>query len=264
MLSGTSFAKALAHLPSVFVYGGIEEQVQVYNVNNTKWSTLPRPPHSHSGAAILGNQFTLIGGRDTLRIPTNDLVTWTGKEWKVLYPPMHTARSDPGVLAIGDLVIVSGGIGGTATIEFLDINKRIWIQSNLKPPGSSYNHHMSLCGEYIYIYYNYYYFCRMNKKNFMASLTTSAVHHWEQLEYAPGGSSLLQYSTLPVLVGPKGIFIFEKKKWTRISVETSYDLTCTASLNGTTFLTFGGKGLLGVNQTRAVQHDIAVKVSKLI
>ena len=128
MLFGTSFARALAHLPSVFVYGGIEKQVQVYNVKNTKWSTLPRPPHSLNGAAIIGNQFTLIGGRDTHRRTTNDLVTWTGKEWKVLYPPMHTARSDPGVLAIGDLVIVSGGGGGgTDTIEFLDVNKRIWI-----------------------------------------------------------------------------------------------------------------------------------------
>ena len=275
MLFGASHAKALAHLPSVFVYGGLyggtSEQVQVYNVNNTKWSTLPRPPHSESGAAIIGNQFTLIGGENTRGIPTNDLVTWTGKEWKILYPPMHTARSRPSVLAIGDLVIVSGGVGAYGsvdTIEFLDINKRIWIQSNLKPPLSSYNHHMlALCGEYIYIYYYWDngYFWRMNKKNFMASLTTNDVHHWERLENAPGGSSLLQYSTLPVLVGPRGIFIFEKKKkWTRISEETSYHFTCTASLNGTTFLTFGGKGLLGVNQTRAVQYDIAVKVSKLI
>ena len=110
MLSGTSSAKALAHHQSIFVYGGTSRQVQVYNVNNTKWSTLPRPPHYHSGAAIIGNRFTLIGGKGTHLRTTNDLVTWTGKEWKVLYPPMHTARSDPGVLGIGDLVIVSGGI----------------------------------------------------------------------------------------------------------------------------------------------------------
>ena len=272
MLTATSYAKALAHLPSVFVYGGIEEQVQVYNIKNTKWSTLPRLPHHDSGAAIIGNQFTLIGGEDTRRIPTNDLVTWTGKEWKVLYPPMHTARTDPGVLAFEDLVIVSGGeADGKAvdTIEFLDVNKRIWIQSNLKLPRPLATHHMSLCGEYIYIYYYNGYFCRMNKKNFMASLTTNDEHHWERLEDAPKYSSLLQYSTLPVLVGPKGIFIFEKKKWTRISEETSYAYNCTASLNGTTFLTFGGRELLGnfslgEHQTRAVQYDIAVKVSKLI
>ena len=264
MLTAVSSAKALTYLQSVFVYGGdgdeglIEKQVQVYNVKNTKWSTLPPPPHSRSGAAIIGNQFTLIGGRDTRGIPTHDLVTWTGKEWKVLYPPMHTARSWPGVLAIGDLVIVSGGVGED-TIEFLDINKRIWIQSNLKLPGSLTGHYMALCGEYIYIY-NWMngYFWRMNKKNFMASLTTNAVHHWEQLENAPRNSSLLQYSTLPVIVGPDGIFIFEKK-WTRISEETSYHNNCTASINRTTFLTFGGEF-----QTRAVQYDIAVKVSKAI
>ena len=270
MLTGTSFARALAHLPSVFVYGGIDggdkEQVQVYDVQNTKWSTLPRPSPSLSGAAIIGNQFTLIGGRDA-GIPTNDLVTWTGKEWKELYPPMHTARYSPGVLAFGDLVIVSGGGGrGAETIEFLDVNKRIWIQSNLKLPLPSSRHHMVLCGEYIYIYCSYIwngYFWRMNKKNFMASLTTNDEHHWEELENAPGYSSLLQYSTLPVLVGPYGIFIFEKKKWTRISEETSYHFTCTASLNGTTFLTFGGSEG-GEGQKRAVQYDIAVKVSKLV
>ena len=265
MLNITSFAKALTHLQSVFVYGGIEKQVQVYNIKNTKWSTLPRPPHSQSGAAIIGNQFTLIGGRDTRGIPTNDLVTWTGKEWKVLYPPMHTARAFPSVLAFEDLVIVSGGgEGGADTIEFLDINKRIWIQSNLKLPGSSFDHYMSLCGEYIY-YYLEGYFWRMNKKNFMASLTTNDEHHWERLEKAPRGSSLLQYSTLPVVVGPRGIFIFEKKKWTQISEESSYPYNCTASLNGTTFLTFGGrKGFGGGYETRAVQYDIAVKVSKLV
>ena len=267
MLFGTSFARALAYLPSVFVYGGLyggtSEQVQVYNVNNTKWSTLPRPPHSESGAAIIGNQFTLIGGENTRGIPTNDLVTWTGKEWKILYPPMHITRSWPGVLAFGDLVIVSGGGGGTDTIEFLDVNKRIWIQSNLKLPLPLSSHHMSLCGEYIYIYYWFNgYFWRMNKKNFMASLTTNDEHHWEELENAPLFSSLLQYSTLPVIVGPEGIFIFEKK-WTRISKETSYPYNCTASLNGTTFLTFGGSGR-GGDQTRAVQYDIAVKVSKLV
>ena len=273
MLFGTSSAKALVHHQSAFVYGGIgEEHVQVYDVRNPKWSALPRSPLVHSGAAIIGNQFTLIGGEDTrLRYtnftPTNDLVTWTGKEWKVLYPPMNIARSRPGVLAFEDLVIVSGGEGAYGkkvdTIEFLDINKRIWIQSNLKLPRPLFLHHMALCGEYIYIHDNGY-FWRMNKKNFMASLTTNDEHHWEQLENAPWASSLLQYSTLPVLVGPKGIFIFEKKKWTRISEETSYSYNCTASLNGTTFLTIGGLSLLGKYQKRAVQYDIAVKVSKLI
>ena len=182
---------------------------------------------------------------------------------------MHTARGFPSVLAFGDLVIVSGGDGADEeevdTIEFLDVNKRIWIQSNLKLPGSLSDHHMSLCGEYIYIYHYYTgYFRRMNKKNFMASLTTNDEHHWEQLEKAPRNSSLLQYSTLPVLVGPDGVFIFEKKKWTRISEETSYPYNCTASLNETTFLTFGGREGGGDFQTRAVQYDIAVKVSKLI
>ena len=177
---------------------------------------------------------------------------------------MHNAQTDPGVLAIGDLVIVSGGQGADRrevdTIEFLDVKNKKWIQSNLKLPRPLAYHHMALCGEYIYIYYCDGYFWRMNKKNFMVSLTVNKVHHWEELEYAPVESSLLQYSILPVIVGPKGIFIYEKKKWTQISKETSYPYNCTASLNGTTFLTIGG---LGRYQTRAVQYDIAVEVSNL-
>ena len=256
---GTSFGKAVVINQRVFVSGKQrgEKIVQIYDVKTNKWSTLPPSPYSGSGSTIINDQLTLIGGKDTRRTPTSKLVTWTGEEWLKLYPPMHTARSSPGVLAIGDLVIVSGGEGADDTIEFLDINKRIWIQSNLKLPQpltqhqsnmklqadsitGPAEHHMALCGEYIYIYELWDgYFWRMNKKNFMASLTTNDVHHWERLENAPGGSSLLQYSTLPVIVGPDGIFIFEKKKWTQISEETSYDFNCTASLNATTFFTIG-------------------------
>ena len=263
-----TLGKAVAINERVFVCGGecenaaSERIVQVYNVLTKKWSTLPPSPYSCSEATIIKDQLTLIGGYDTRRTPTNKLVTWTGEEWLELYPPMHTDRYHPGVLAIGDLVIVSGGAGaGVYTIEVLDINNKKWIQSNLKLPEPLALHHMALCGEYIYIYYwNNGYFWRMNKKNFMASLTND-VHHWEELGNAPGNSSLLQYSTLPVLVGPNGIFIFEKKKWTQISKETSYHFNFTASLNGTTFLTIGGYGGVRQYETRAVQYDIAVEVS---
>ena len=272
MLIGRAYAKALKHLRSVFVYEGTYEnsaskRLQVYDVKSTKWSTLPPSPLSHiyhSGAAIIGNQFTLLGGWDTHDTRTNKLLTWTGEKWQEVYPPMHTARSSPEVLAIEDLVIVSGGIGAdyrVDTIEFLDIKNRKWIQSILKLPQPLSEHHMALCDEYIYIYYWINgYFCRMNKKHFMASLTTNGLHHWERLENAPLRSSLLQYSTLPMIVGPKGIFIFDKK-WAQISEVTSYDNTCTVALNGTTFLKFGGR-VGGQHQTRAVQYNIAVKVSK--
>ena len=261
---GISYGKAVVINQRVFVSGEQrgEKIVQIYDVKTNKWSTLPPSPYSRRGATIINDQLTLIGGWDTHYTPTNKLATWTGEEWLELYPPMHNARSDPGVLAIGDLVIVSGGAGNQQvdTIEFLDVKNRMWIQSNMKLPRPLAEHHMALCGKYIYIYYYFGgYFWRMNKKNFMASLTNNDVHHWEQLEDAPEYSSLLQYSTLPVIVGPDGIFIFEKKKWTQISEEMSSYNTCTASLNGTTFLTIGG----GDYMTRAVQYDIVVKVSNL-
>ena len=87
------------------------------------------------------------------------------------------------------------------------------------------------------------------------------MHHWEW--HGEGGDSLLKYSTLPVLVSRKGIFIFKKKKLTRISKGTFYDFTCKASLDRKTFFTFGG-GRFGEYQRRAIQYNIVVKVSKLI
>ena len=266
MQFGTCYAKAIPHKNKIYVCGGSSEGslqyiVQVYNTLKKEWSKLP-PSHSQSGVAIVEEQLTLIGGYTSYHILSNKLMTWTGKEWQELYPPMHTARFYSGVLAIENLVIVSGGYVNTNidTIECLDIKNKMWIQSNLKLPQPLSLHHMALCGEYIYIYHSDHGFWRMNKKDFMASLTSlkPVAQEWERLEDAPSSSSLLSLSMQPLLVGPSGIFTYEKK-WTQISEVTSYDHACAASLNEKTFLTFGGKGK-GEYQTSAVQYDI-VEVS---
>ena len=268
MQYGTSFAKAIQHNNKIYVCGGsyaedsLKQIVQVYNALKKEWSQLP-PSQASSGIAVIEEQPTLIGGWDTRNFLTNKLMTWTGKEWQELYPPMHTARFCPGVLAIEDFVIVSGGADANGrfidTIEFFNIQNRKWIQSNLKLPLPLYQHYMVLCGEYIYIYHENGYFWRMNKKDFMASLTSlKPLQEWERLENAPKDGSLLSLSMQPVLVGPSGIFTYDKK-WTRISEVTSYHYACTASLNEKTFLTFGGKRK-GEYQTSAVQYDI-VEVS---
>ena len=130
MLIGTRSGHAVTLYESVFVYGGLCENaasvriVRVYNVPTKKWSRLPPYLYSLSGATIIKDQLTLIGGWDILGTPTNKLVTWTGEEWLELYPPIYTARSSPGVLAIEDLVIMSGAYGSVNTIKFLDIKKR--------------------------------------------------------------------------------------------------------------------------------------------
>ena len=270
MLFGTHLAKAIPHINKIYVCGGsdrgssLQEFVQVYNALKNEWSKLP-PSHASSGIAVIEKQLTLIGGWDTRNYLTNKLMTWTGKEWQELYPPMHTARFCPGVLAIGDLVIVSGGAdkygGYIDTIEVFDIQNRKWIQSNLRLPLPLYQHHMAFSGEHIYIYnWDDGYFWRINKKDFMAFLTSlkPVAQEWEKLEDAPKNSSLLSLSMQPLLVGPSGIFIYEKK-WTRISEVTSYDNAFTASLNEKTFFTFGGE-VKGEKQTIAVQYDI-VEVS---
>ena len=269
MQIGTGFAKAIPHNNKIYICGGacaegsLEQIVQVYNALKKEWSKLPRS-HSLSGAAIVEEQLTLIGGYINHYL-TNKLMTWTGKEWQELYPPMHTARFYPGVLAIENLVIVSGGAETNGRsidpIEFLNIKNRKWIPSNLKLPQPLVLHHMALCGEYVYIYYyGYGKFWRMNKKDFMASLTSlkPVAQEWERLENAPSNSSLLSLSKQPLLIGPSGIFTYEKK-WTQISEVTSYNQACTASLNEKTFFTFGGK-VGNEYQTTAVQYDI-VEVS---
>ena len=275
MLIGTGFAKALTHGNKVYVCGGAckervsQQIVQEYNILKKKWSKLPLLSHTLSAVAIIDKQLTLIGGRDIRGTLTRKLLTWTGKVWLELYPPMHTARYYPGVLAIEHFVIVSGGKGAERssrsvdTLEFLDIKNKKWIQSNLKLPRPLALHQMALCGDYIYIYFNVYFY-RMNKMDFMASLTSlkPVAQEWERLENAPKSSSLLSLSMQPVLVGPSGIFTYDTK-WTRISEVTSFGNACSASLNEKTFLTFGGKGE-GEYQTSAVQYNIVVEVSILI
>ena len=266
MQFGMAWAKAIPHNNKIYVcgdssVGSLHNIVQVYNTLKKEWSQLP-PSHASSRAAIVEEQLTLIGGYINHYL-TNKLMTWTGKEWQELYPPMHTARFYPAVLAIEDFLIVSGGADKNGKpkdqIESFDIKNRKWIQSNLKLPRPLVLHHMALCGEYIYIYHSDHGFWRMNKKDFMASLTSlKPLQEWEKLEDAPKNSSLLSLSKQPLLVGPSGIFTYEKK-WTQISEVTSYDHACTASLNEKTFFTFGGK-VGNEHQTTAVQYDI-VEVS---
>ena len=61
---------------------------------------------------------------------TSKLLTWTWEVWLEVHPMdlMHTVRSNPEILTIEGLVIVSAGVGAedraNYLIEFLDIKNR--------------------------------------------------------------------------------------------------------------------------------------------
>ena len=88
---GTHLGKAVTINERVFVYGGIcrneaaEDIIQEYNVLTKKWSRLPPSPYSRSGATIIKDQLTLIGGKYTHGYRTNKLVTWTGEELSLIH-----------------------------------------------------------------------------------------------------------------------------------------------------------------------------------
>ena len=271
---GTYLAKQLSHNGKIYLFGGVckeydsQKIVQVYNVSSKTWSQLPPLTHYYSGAAILEDKLTLIGGEVCPEKSTSKLMTWTGVSWQELYPAMHTARSKPGVLLVEDYILVSGGIAdGRAvdTIEVMNVNTRQWIKANLKLPRPLAQHIMALCSEYIYIYHWNSFICRMEKKNCIASLTGKEESSWQQIEKAPPAASLLQHSVQPVIAGIKGILTYEKKKWISIGEHLSVYYTTMASLNENSFITFGGerKGLQDYLKT-VVQYSIAVEVSKLI
>ena len=93
-------------------------QVQVYSLTEMKWSMLPEAPNHNAPMAVINGHITLIGGRAAgSNLITNILSTWVEEEgkWKQILPPMPTTRLASGVCLHDNLLLVSGGVMGSAT-----------------------------------------------------------------------------------------------------------------------------------------------------
>ena len=87
-------------------------QVQVFNLAEGVWSTLPKAPNYNAKIAIIDGHITLIGGRDAKAEITNVVYTWFGEEgqWKEIVCPMPIKRLSSGICHHDGLLLVTGGV----------------------------------------------------------------------------------------------------------------------------------------------------------
>ena len=138
-------------------------QVQVYSLDEAKWSTLPRAPIFNAYAAVVNERITLIGGRD---VETGDITdvqaTWFEEmsQWRTTRMPAR--RSMIGVCQHDNLLLVAGGVidsaekGKTTVVNTVNVynhSTKDWITppKALELPENLRSHHLVVFEEYIYI-----------------------------------------------------------------------------------------------------------------
>ena len=170
--SDTACASAVVINGKLYVIGGrcrdVEtgRQVQVYSLDEKKWSTLPVPaPQYRCEAFACNNQLALLGGYEAYRKITNIVSTWDERLqcWKQDLPLMLTKRLRPGVLVHNKYVIVAGGMSEHSeldrhsrvlldSIDILDtITLHWWTPANFHLPLPMCAMALTTCGHCLYV-----------------------------------------------------------------------------------------------------------------
>ena len=129
----------------VYVGGGLadndEDQhtVVVYE-QEAGWKRLPIYQYIQFTMAVLQDQLTLVGGRDTSTLEvTNQIAVWDSRQWTYPYPPMPTPRLKSAVVTyIKWLVVAGGSDDGThclSTVEIMDTTNKQWFTTTPLPVG---------------------------------------------------------------------------------------------------------------------------------
>ena len=140
-------------------------QVQVYSLSEMKWSMLPEAPNHNAPMAVINGRITLIGGRAAgSNLITNIVCTWFEEEgkWKQILPPMPATRLASGVCLHDNLLLVSGGVIGSArdpeegevvsTAFAFDVTTMQWSTHELlKLPICLRSHHLVFSEGYVYL-----------------------------------------------------------------------------------------------------------------
>ena len=92
----------------------MSRRVQVYSLEEVKWSALPQAPIYNAPATIINGCFTLIGGRQTKDgAITSILCSWVEEEYVWVedrISPMPKVRLESGGCSHDNLLLVIGGI----------------------------------------------------------------------------------------------------------------------------------------------------------
>ena len=140
------------------IYFSQSNWVYSYTAPADKWIKLPPCKHSYFGLAVVNHVLTAIGGLQSGWIGsvkyTNVLLSFSGRTWNKVFPPMQTRRSHPAAATTPTHLVVAGGAVDehpcTAVVEVLNIDTVQWsIASNL--PKAAYKSQMILCDGSFYL-----------------------------------------------------------------------------------------------------------------
>ena len=138
-------------------------QVQVYSLNEGKWSTLPKAPTYNARATVINGHYTLVGGRvsDQETDISGVLSSWNEEDngWKQPILPMPTRRLSSGICLYDDLLLVTGGVVEEKgelvvdhTVDVYNFNTKEWITPKaLELPKALRAHHVVVFEENIYV-----------------------------------------------------------------------------------------------------------------
>ena len=241
----------------VFITGGLLDNgnpckvIQVYHIDDQKWTTISDIPQYRCGADIIQGHLTLIGGTDVVTGKvTGKLSTYVNDHWEEIYPPMPTPRYYLEVALEDNLLITAGGVCAGAvfsTVEVLNTESKQWYSlKSLQLPAPRHSCGITFSSGYVYIggganaanssksYWRLPW--RAVQQSVQSRDNTSSPVTWEEIADSPFfASSLLPNSKLPVLFGGKeseykrrsNIFVYDptQKRWTavgNISTECNY------------------------------------------
>ena len=257
----------------VFITGGVLdnddpcEVMQVYHIDDQKWTTISDIPQYFCGADIVHGHLTLIGGTDTVTgIVTGKLSTYVNDHWEEIYPPMPTPRYYLGVALEDNLLITAGGWCAGAvvrTVEVLNTESKQWYSpKSLQLPKPIYLCGMTISSGYVYIGGGMNAAQKPTKsywrlpwsavqQSVQSRDNTSSPVTWEEIADSPfKASSLLPNSKLPVLFGGVDdktrsniIFVYDptQKRWTAVgNISTEFGYPCVLPINSNAVFVCGG------------------------
>ena len=257
----------------VFLAGGgtgdvkTDQLVQVFNVSNGQWKTLPPAPQYKSEATVINNKLVLVGGIDsTNRKITNMVSTWMVDEekWVQTIPPMNMKRRRPGVLLLNKFLYVFGGQGNDDktlldTFEVLDTVRNQWNSGHGLLPKPLMCLKMGRYGDIVVITSAWDTATKTTTKAWKISVrvledsvsnTSSQPMQWTPIaDTLYDEPSLLTNSKQPVLVGghrggqpTRNIYAFSSNQWDLVGVLSEQRIRpAVLAISDSSFLVLGGQ-----------------------
>ena len=249
-----------------------DHEVYCFHIRNNQWKQLSRSGHRLGVIHMVDDKLTIFGGRDsTTNKFHNKVTTYNSKtnSWYSHFPNLLYNRSNPGVVACHDYVIVMGGKGSPDiildNIEVMNHNHLQWREISTHLPDPMWGIKPTIFGDNIIIVG--YYTTTIGSSNngfyqipteelilsFDQSLSPDAVPvQWKELSAATHWqTTTIPYSNPPVITGGCNIggihtsdvslYDIYKNSWRKVgSLTTARDYVGIALLDNHTIIVIGG------------------------